>query len=83
MPDIGAIIFHIFPEAKRQGTDPIGQLFAKLRERVLELPRRFASAQQELKQKFYFLRRAVVLCAGNTIALSNCRTLWRENTPIG
>ncbi len=23
MPDIGAMIFHIFPEAKRQGLDPI------------------------------------------------------------
>ena len=24
MPDIGALIFHISPEAKRQGLDPIG-----------------------------------------------------------
>jgi hypothetical protein len=35
------------------------QLLTELRERVLSLPRRYASAQREIKQNFYFLRTAV------------------------
>lgn len=35
------------------------QLLGELRERVLDLPRRFASAERELRRDFYFLRIAV------------------------
>jgi len=35
------------------------QLFGELRERIMDLPRRFVSAQRELRRDFYFLRMAV------------------------